>query len=53
MWVDKKGWGQTLGAWSLNNNCQTWVDDIMKKCKKKKNCKPFPSPPGDDGKHYF
>lgn len=46
-WTDKKGWGATNGAWSPWNQCQTWTNDILNKCKKKcpKN-EPFPTPFG-------
>ncbi len=50
--TNSKGWGSTNGAWTPWNQCQSWTDDVLNKCKKK--CKPPVGPqPADDGKRYF
>lgn len=40
--TDARGYGPTMGAFTLTNNCQTWVNDVLAGCKKK--CDPAPPP---------
>jgi len=39
-WTDKKGWGTTNGAWAPWNQCQSWTNDILSKCRKKCSAAP-------------
>jgi RHS repeat-associated protein len=53
IWTNSRGYGATRGAWTPFNQCQSFVNDVLRKCRKKK-CNPTrPSPPGDDGRRYF
>lgn len=52
LYTDSRGYGTTEGAFTAFNNCQSWVNGVFRKCKRK--CpKQYPSPPGDDGRRYF
>jgi RHS repeat-associated protein len=47
IWTDSRGYGATQGAWTPTNQCQSFVHDVLQKCKKK--CPPppiFPTPFG-------
>ena len=50
IWTDSRGYGATKGLWTPFNQCQSYVYDALRKCRKKK-C--GPSPAGDSGKRYF
>jgi RHS repeat-associated protein len=48
---DELGVGRPLGRWMPWNQCNSFADDVLRRCK---NCSPSPpSPPGDNGKRYF
>ena len=43
IWTDSRGYGPTKGSFTLGNNCQTWADGVLIRCRKR--CKATPELP--------